>query len=192
MNETIFRMWCSRWLAVIGVVLVIWLGTYFTGLQEDAEQASKERDEQLLRAELIVISAPVAILMYDEDGRITACNPGVEHLLGWNHDDLCTDNIIKIIPVDERANYRYDMAASIKTARRRGENWIYRTTGVTAKALHKDGSLVDVIMSVRVIKYGNNVEFITSLREPVEPERRDEFPVPEDDLNFPAQRALDN
>ena len=192
MSEASFRLWCSRGAGIAGIVLIFWLGTYFTGLQGDAAQAAKELDEQLLRAELIVISAPVAILMYNEDGEITACNPEVENLLGWSHDELCTNNITKIIPVEERANYQHDMTVSVEAAWQRDENWIYRLTGVPAKALHKDGSLVDVIMSVRVIKYGDTVEFITSLRKPVEPERRDEFPVPEDDLNLPSQRALDN
>jgi len=190
MSESRFRLWLSRGLAVSGVGLIFWLGLHLSGDQQAAREAAAARDQQLLRAELIIISAPVALVMCDDQGTITVCNPGSERLLGWNHSELIGQNVEVIIPTHLRKDHKRQMVIALKAALKREDNWIRRTVGLKTQALHKDGSEVDVIVSIRVIKYGDNVEFIASIRPQNEATRVDSFPLPE--FSEPAQRALDD
>ncbi len=95
----------------------------------------------VLRA--IVENSPVAIIVLDNDLRITRWNPSAERMFGWSSDEMLGQPYAGIIPEEKLKEHlrlqdevlRGEVVTNFETQRRRS-----------------DGSLVDVILSVAVMR----------------------------------------
>ncbi|HWL33590.1 MAG TPA: PAS domain S-box protein [Gaiellaceae bacterium] len=108
------------------------------------ERERREHDlrssEERLRA--TIEASPVAVLEVDLDDRIALWNPAAERMFGWSAEEMI-GGPLRHIPDEER-----ERLAELMTRVRSGE--VY--TGVEAKRLCKDGSLIDVEISAAPIR----------------------------------------
>ncbi|MEG3980587.1 PAS domain S-box protein [Microcoleus sp. T3B2] len=97
----------------------------------------------IARLAAIVESSEDAIISKDLDGVVTSWNVGAETIFGYTAVEIVGQSGIKVIPADYR-----DEENEIITKIRRGE----RIKHYDTKRLRKDGTLIDVSMSVSPIK----------------------------------------
>jgi PAS domain S-box-containing protein len=100
-----------------------------------------ERDQAILMS--IVSSAEDAIVTKDLYGIVTSWNPGAERLFGYTPEEIIGHPVAKIIPPD-----RPDEEPQILERIWRGERIMHYET----KRMRKDGSLLDVSITVSPIK----------------------------------------
>jgi len=104
----------------------------------------RKRTEQLRqRLAAIVESSDDAIVSKDLDGIIATWNPGAERLFGYTAEEVIGKPITLLIPMD-----RHDEESDIISRIRRGE----RIDHYETVRRHKDGSLVDVSLTISPVK----------------------------------------
>jgi PAS domain S-box-containing protein len=102
-----------------------------------------KRFEEALRAANAQLSAliensPLTIMRLDEEGTILSCNPAGERMLGWSVAELVGQKI-PMVPPDEVGAVREVLRRASQ-----GERFI----GIERRRRRKDGSLVDLSVSV--------------------------------------------
>jgi diguanylate cyclase (GGDEF)-like protein/PAS domain S-box-containing protein len=105
-------------------------------------------------------ATPDALLISDTHGLITMANKRTEHLLGYTPGELIGKSIETLLPMRYRKTHpaqRHDFADSPET-RRMGH-------GLGVKARRKDGSEVDVEVSLSRIDTEQGLFFASSLRD---------------------------
>lgn len=146
-------------------VCAVWFGVNYQRAYE-AEMLEK------VRADLIIASAPSAIIMCDENGIIVASNLTAEQMFGWEHHLLIGQPTSVLIPDSAETLHDKGMAEAVKRMRQlpQQENWMVSTAALHVRAVHRDGkSVVDLEASIRVIKLRDgSVQFIAYFR-PLEP-----------------------
>ena len=101
--------------------------------------------------EQLVLNSPVAIVVVNEQSNIVSCNPGFEKLFGWRPEEVIGRNLDEVVANDE-------MRAAAVAYSLEG---LTRPVHLTAKRLHKQGTLVDVdAFSVPVFVDGQRVGFM--------------------------------
>ncbi len=103
----------------------------------------KLANEQAYRLAAIVESSDDAIVSKDLDGYITSWNGGAQRLFGYPPEEAIGRSILILIPAD-----RHDEENFILQRIRRGEHVDHLET----VRRHKDGSLVDIAVSVSPIR----------------------------------------
>jgi PAS domain S-box-containing protein len=103
--------------------------------RRQAEQNLKETGRLL---EAIIKSAPLAILVIDNDDKVSLWNPAAEAMFGWNEQEIIKRKI-PIIPENKDAEYEY-----IRETVRSGQ----MVKSMKTQRAKKDGSLIDVSLSV--------------------------------------------
>lgn len=154
------RNWASNGLMLVALVSIIILGTEMKVKQGRLNEVEKARDDALLRAQLIIESSFVAIVVCDEYGRITGCNPGVTRLLGWEEDGLVGKEASVLIPADLREAHRKGMEKARVNLEKYEGDWLQTSARRKTTAVAQDGTTVSVIASVRAIKHNGTIEFI--------------------------------
>lgn len=182
-------------LAVPIVLAVIGLGTW-TYISHQSEMASQAKaDKAALRSELIVQSSPYATVMCDSEGWIVQSNLAAEMLLGWPHAELVGKSALDLLPEDDREHVTQEMNRSTIKMRSYDGNWVMLSKDTHTRVLHNDGNLLPVIVSVRVIKVFDEIQFIIGMRsespaqQPIVPQK----PVPLPELptgNASLERAI--
>jgi PAS domain S-box-containing protein len=104
---------------------------------------SQSRDRAAQHYAAIVESSDDAILSKDLDGVITSWNRGAQRLFGYTAEEAVGRSVTMIIPTD-----RHDEEPMILERVRRGE----RIDHYETVRQHKDGSLVDISITVSPIK----------------------------------------
>lgn len=160
----------ASWLMVgIMMLAILLVGQHISEITAERETALRQLVEQSRRAELIIVSAPVPLIMCDDQSHITVVNPAAEQLFGYEHGELIGQPVTVLIPPDSR----YDHTAASDVARQRARSRpevryaIYKDD-IASSAITKDGKEIPVLISIRVIKYGDQVEFIATIREPID------------------------
>jgi PAS domain S-box-containing protein len=100
-----------------------------------AEEALRDARDRL-RA--LIEASPVAIITLDESGLVKTWNPAATTLFGWTADEVL-DRPLPTVPEQRQGEYE-----TLLSGYRRGE----AVTGVETKRRRKDGSVVDVVLSV--------------------------------------------
>ncbi|HYP01061.1 MAG TPA: PAS domain S-box protein [Pyrinomonadaceae bacterium] len=103
----------------------------------------KRVEEKLLQTAAIVENSDDAIISKDMDGRILSWNPGAERLYGYTAAEAVGQSITMLIPDD-----RPDEEPRILEQIRRGE----RVDHYETVRRHKDGTLIDVSLTVSPVK----------------------------------------
>ncbi len=106
----------------------------------------KRAEEVGQRLVAIVESSDDAILSKNLDGIITSWNRGAERLFGYTADEIVGKSVTMLIPAE-----RHDEEPEILGRIRRGEHIDHYET----VRLRKDGSLVDISLSVSPVKDGH-------------------------------------
>ncbi len=110
-------------------------------LVDVTEQRRAEEDAARLAA--IVTSSNDAIVSKTLDGIVTSWNAAAEQMFGFTEADIVGGSILRIIPADRRDEER-DILARL----RRGE----RIEHYETVRLHKDGSPIDVSLSISPVR----------------------------------------
>ncbi len=112
--------------------------------QEDKAGAElRQREERVQRLAEIVESSDDAIISTDLSTIISTWNKGAERLYGYTAEEIIGTPIRALIPPDRR-----EEEAAILASIRRGERVEARDT----VRMRKDGSLVDVLLTVSLLK----------------------------------------
>lgn len=106
----------------------------------------KRAEEAAQRLVAIVESSDDAIISKDLDGIITSWNPGAERLFGYRAEEIVGKSVTLLIPAE-----RHDEEPDILARIRRGEHIDHYET----VRLRKDGSLIDISLSVSPLKDAN-------------------------------------
>lgn len=107
--------------------------------RRNAEDALRETNQAL---KALVHASPAAIVCVDRDGNITMWNPAAERMFGWQEEEIL-GRTIPMVP-DRDRNVFYDF----RSAQLRGESmW-----NQEVKALRKDGSTFDIIVSLAPLR----------------------------------------
>jgi len=152
---------------VMSVALVFgaFNGIYLNAQQNAKQALEADRDAALRRAELIVVSAPVALIICGETGHIAVSNPKASQMFGWQHDEFNGKHITELIPEHMRADHDVTFAAAVARLRTKKEDWIMAKVGLPTIGLDKYGDEFPVVLNIRMIKYGGKIEFITSIKD---------------------------
>jgi diguanylate cyclase (GGDEF)-like protein/PAS domain S-box-containing protein len=129
----------------------------------ELERQQSHADELALsdsRLKAILDGSPDAILISDESGAITQANPKVEELLGYTPDELIGQSIDSLLPERLRGHHAVlrDGYFASPVARRMGQDR-------TVKARRKDGSEVDVEISLSRMQAGRRFLFVSAIRD---------------------------
>lgn len=154
------------WVLTGVMLLSILVIGYWANATQEAEVAARyARDMQLRRAELIVQSSPVPTIMCGNKAVVTVVNPAIEMLFGYTEDELVGKPIDILIPEELRYDHNKVFDSARQKARARPEErYAMFRDGMRSVAVHKSGERIPIILSIRVIKYGDDVEFIANIR----------------------------
>jgi PAS domain S-box-containing protein len=106
--------------------------------QRRAEEALRDARDRL---DAIIDASPLAIIALDEHGLVKTWNRAATNLFGWSPEEML-DRPLPTIPEDRRDEYE-----ALKAGYRVGQS----VTELETKRRRKDGSLVDVVLSVAPI-----------------------------------------
>lgn len=151
---------------MLGMVLAVLVLGYVASKTRDAElAATAARDLQARRAELIVQSSPVPTIMCGNKALVTVVNPAAEMLFGYTADELIGNSINMLIPEERRYDHQKLFEAARQKAKARVEDrYAMFREGLLSTGLHRSGERIPVVLSIRVIKYGDDIEFIANIR----------------------------
>jgi PAS domain S-box-containing protein len=129
----------------------------------EVERRQRHVDDLALsdaRLQAVLDGSPDAVLISDEQGIITQCNTKVETLLGYAAAELIGQLVDSLLPERLRGNHaaqRGGYSAS-PVSRRMGQ-------GRMVKALRKDGSEVDIEISLSRMRTESRFLFVSALRD---------------------------
>jgi len=115
------------------------IGIFYDVTREKLAQHQMRESENKLR--IILDNSAAAITMTDEKERIVSWNSFTEKLLGWDAHDLHLRPISSLYPPEEWKN--------IRSLNIRETGFMHH---VETKAIRKDGTIIDVDLSVNILK----------------------------------------
>lgn len=153
-------------LAIIGCALIFigWQGYLIDQQYQARVVAEKQAEIENERLRLVVYSAPVAIVMCGPDRTIVLCSPSAGRLFGYEPEELIGKDIDIILPENLRKRHQVVFDEAVEKMRNLDGDWIISKSGIDGLALHKDGSEIPIKLTIRLIKYGDEVEVISSMR----------------------------
>ncbi len=104
-----------------------------------SEEALREANENLAS---LIDASPLAVVMLDVEGRVRNWNPAAERLFGWTAQEV-VGLPLPVVPEPGKEEARRLIDRALK-----GESF----TGVETQRLRKDGTIVDVSLSVAPVK----------------------------------------
>ena len=136
------------------------------------EEALRNANAQL---SALIENSPLAIMRLDEEGTILSCNPAGERMFGWSAAELVGQKI-PFVPADE-----LEIVREVLRRVSQGERFV----GIERRRLRKDGSLIDVSVSVAPM-YDEAGTFtgIVSLMEDITPRKEAEAALLESQAHY--------
>lgn len=184
LHEHTLRKWASRILFAVTIALTAFLGYQLNRTARVATEAQIKADRQTLRTELVVASSPNALIMCNETGEVVLSNYAAEIMLGYGHDELIGLPTTSLMPENKRARHIIGMQrAALKMKAYKEGDWVLILDNAEFEAMHKSGVLVPVTVSIRVIRFMGEVEFIVTMAlraESEEPNVPPPSPLPTD------------
>ncbi len=113
-------------------------------LADAAQNRAEAANQRLLT---LIEQSPDAMVIVNRQGRIEMVNQQTEHLFGWARSELLGQSADLLIPESARSNYAVTQAHYFDSIDGPGPASIRRP--VEARGLHKDGSLIDIEISLR-------------------------------------------
>ncbi len=153
----------SVWDVEVNVSFVSENGGYFVCFFMDITER-KQTEQQLKDSKpyqrAIFAASPDAMLISNEQGTITMANQQAECLLGYPDSELIGLSIEALVPERFRAAHRIQRAQFAATASSQPTR-----VGRAVKALHKNGSELDVEVSLSLIQTEQGSFFASALRD---------------------------
>jgi PAS domain S-box-containing protein len=156
------------------VVTALILASYYTRLlkQRDAQRSrlKQQLTERESQVQTMFRSAPDAVIIIDEKGRILNWNGKAEKMFGWKQEEaigqLLSDTIIP-----DRYKQAHDdgMVNYLKT----GETKVIDRT-IEMQAVNKEKKEFHISLSIAVSKFGNNKVFIGFIRDITEEKKAED------------------
>lgn len=146
------------WLRVIGTCRLDEEGRPYemAGAAIDIEAEVGQRQ----RAERIVHSSGVAMVLCNEDHKITVFNPAAEKLFGWKSDEVVGKTVDMLVGDGYLARHQEKYDAAVTAMKNTDDHWTRTTHVMRGMAVRKDGKNIPVLVYLRGIKYGKRVEFL--------------------------------
>lgn len=151
--------------------------------QKAAEAAQAKADKEALRAELTITSSPYASLMTTDQGWIVQSNLAAELLLGYQHKEMIGKSALDFVPEDHLEKVTREMGNAVTKMKTYEGNWFLLDRDVHVSVVHKNGEQIKVVVSVRIIKFMDEIQFIVGMRadnpaqQPIPPQKP--VPLPE-------------
>jgi PAS domain S-box-containing protein len=102
--------------------------------RKKAENALQKASDEF---QAVIEASPVAIIVFDQDSIVNFWNPAAEVMFGWSATEA-TGKFLPFVPEDKKEEH-----VGIRQRTLQGE----RLTGIEARRIRKDGSIIDVIGS---------------------------------------------
>lgn len=155
-----------EWLFIVAlsvaVIVAAGLGVALRTTRGRHDRTLEELQHGTAHVAAIVDSAMDAIVVMDEEGRITGWNPAAEALFGWKAEEA-EGQLVSEILVPER--WRLDHEKGLSHFRRTGNGPILGKLRELA-ALRKDGSEVPIEVAVALaVRDGDRATFVGHLRD---------------------------
>jgi len=135
--------------------------------QRRAESAIRE-SEQRIRA--IMDNVADSLVTIDQFGIIGSVNPATEALFGYDAAELIGRNVSLLMPMPLRSQHDNDLQQYVET----GKSRILGVAGREVTGMRKDGSTVDVELSVTEMRHGGRRLFIGAMRDITERKQAEE------------------
>jgi PAS domain S-box-containing protein len=168
------ELFIRRRLSSVMVVLLIVLGSIQTWY---LLKVSRARQAQVQRTETLVDSSPVAMILCGEKGTVALYNPAAEEMFGYKASELKGKTVDVLLTSPYRERHADAFAQAARALRENPGAW-RSSTRVPGTARHKDGHEFPVLVSLRGIKYDDQVEFIAVI-QPAKPEPPKIEPLPD-------------
>src|SRR5688572_30097396 len=165
----------SSVLFVLVIILIFFVALWYNTIllnerdlqRRETEKALKESQEQV---DAIFRSAPDAVIIMDEEGRILQWNKQAQSLFGWAKPEVWYERFINfIIPHRYREEYKQGWQSFIKT----GKSRIF-DTALELKGLKKDNSEIDISLSISPTMLKNKYLFVGFIRNITERKKTEE------------------
>ena len=129
--------------------------------------ANDRRDQETssinTRLSTVINASLDAILIANYDGIILQYNVAAHDIFGFSPEEMIGTNLTdKIVPVKFRKSHNAGMARALKGQETRR---IIGSGRVKLEALHKDGHLFPIELSLDVVKQGNDTLFVAFIRD---------------------------
>ena len=144
-------------------------------MEIEARRAFESAQSQLAS---IVTSSGDAIFSRDMQGRIVSWNEGAEHLFGYSAAEIIGHPVDLLVPIEEReaAQNRLQRVEQGETLR-----------GIEVERLRKDGSLIDVALTISpIFDVSRNVVGISAVARDISERRLTERALAESEAKFRA------
>lgn len=189
------RRYSSRFGLAIAVGLGVYLAQSIHSKQTQVEVAQEKADKEALRTELIVMSSPEATIMCDQNGVIVQSNYAAELMLGWPKEELIGQRSTALMPESAVRSHEIGMEKSLKQIKGYPGDWMILSGDKKITAINRAGQPVPALVSIRVIKFMGEVQFIAVMRpdESVSPVIPPQQPVPLPNIpasNVAIERAM--
>lgn len=123
-------------------------------------------DDQMterLRADMILNSAQIALIMCGPDRRITVYNDAAEEMFGWTREEMLGNSIDRVVDREYLKVHTVVFTAATQRLRDTEGDIITGKSGVPGMARTKDGDKLDIMLDLRGIKYRGKIEFIAAI-----------------------------
>jgi len=130
-------------------------------------EAAWQESETRMRS--IFDSAIEGIVVIDERGRIESANAALLHLLGYEPHELIGQNISMLMPQPYRDNHPQYLANYLLTGKR-----VIIGSGRDVLGLRKDGTLLDIHLSVSEMQIGTSKKYTGMIRDISDRKRMEE------------------
>lgn len=131
------------------------------------------RKIERLRADMIVNSASVAIIMCGPQRLVTVYNDRAEEMFGWPAEDMVGNSIDRLVSDDYLIKHRVVFEHAVTAMQQQPDNTYVRRIGIQGMAKRADGTLFPISLDVKALKYRGKIEFIATIRDlsqqPLEP-----------------------
>jgi PAS domain S-box-containing protein len=126
--------------------------------QKNTESALQESKERISK---IIETALDAIIMMDDEGKITAWNEQAKQIFGWDEEETMGKTLANlIIPVEFRQAHKKGLDKYLKT----GEGPVLNSR-IEITGLRKNGDEFPIELSITPIIHGNKITFSGFLRD---------------------------
>lgn len=135
--------------------------------QRLAGQTLRESEE---RVRAIMENIADGLATIDEKGRIESVNPAIEQLFGYEADELIGTNVSILMPDPDKSRHDGYLQRYLTT----GEARILGSSAREVVGVRKNGTAIDLELTVSETRHGGNRLFIGTLRDITERKRADE------------------
>jgi PAS domain S-box-containing protein len=131
------------------------------------------------RADLIILSAPDAVIACGNDRKITLFNPAAAAMFGVEAATMIGEPIDKIVTEEYLEQHDRVFATAVEKLRAQPGNWMVRRDAIEGEGRNIiTGEVFPVLLAVRGIKYRGEMEFIATIQRAGEEAPDESMPLP--------------